>query len=183
MGQIWLTSDMHFCHDRDFIFKPRGFETVEEMNEAIVRNWNLVVKDGDDVYVLGDCMLKDNETGIQLMKSLKGRLHIILGNHDTDARRKLYATIENVVEILYATVLKYRGYHFYLSHYPTLCGNYDDSESLKTRLISLCGHAHTPDRFADWEQGVIYHCELDAHDCRPVSIDEVVEDCEKKWAE
>ena len=35
MSKIWFTSDLHFCHDRDFIYGPRGFKSVQEMNEAI----------------------------------------------------------------------------------------------------------------------------------------------------
>lgn len=33
---IWLTSDTHFNHDKDFIWKPRGFQNVQDMNEAIL---------------------------------------------------------------------------------------------------------------------------------------------------
>ena len=45
--KIWLSSDFHFCHDREFIYKPRGFESVEEMNAAIVENWNKNVSNED----------------------------------------------------------------------------------------------------------------------------------------
>ena len=34
---IWFTSDLHLGHDKDFIVKARGFETVEEMNAEIVK--------------------------------------------------------------------------------------------------------------------------------------------------
>ena len=30
---IYLTSDWHFGHDREFIWKARGYSSVEEMNE------------------------------------------------------------------------------------------------------------------------------------------------------
>ena len=36
MGEIFFTSDLHFMHDREFIWGPRGFKDVYEMNEAII---------------------------------------------------------------------------------------------------------------------------------------------------
>ena len=78
MSNIWFTSDLHLGHDREFIYKPRGFNSVYEMNEAIIANWNKVVQPEDDIYLLGDVMLGNNEAGIKLLKNLKGSIHIIL---------------------------------------------------------------------------------------------------------
>ena len=47
-------------------------------------------------------------------------------------------------------------------------------------MIDLCGHTHTDDRFADFDNGLIYHVELDAHDNRPVRIDQIIEDIKDK---
>ena len=113
MSKIWLTSDLHFNHDREFIRGPRGFKNVYEMNDAIIKNWNNTVDIEDDVYVLGDLMLGDNELGIKMIKQLKGKIHIILGNHDTASRKALYENCHNVVEVKYADVIKYNGYSFY----------------------------------------------------------------------
>ena len=35
---IYLTSDTHFCHNKDFLYEPRGFQSIEEHDEAIVKN-------------------------------------------------------------------------------------------------------------------------------------------------
>ena len=37
---VFLTSDLHFNHDREFVWKVRGFDSVQEMNEAIIKNIN-----------------------------------------------------------------------------------------------------------------------------------------------
>ena len=178
---IYITSDLHFNHDKFFCYIPRGFKSVEEMNNAIVKRWNAVITDEDDVYILGDLMLNDIDGGMELLKSLNGRLHIIFGNHDTGARQELYKKARNVVEICgYATVIKYKKYVFYLSHYPTLTSNHDVDKSLKARVINLCGHSHTEDKFADMDKGLIYHCEMDAHNCEPVLLDDVIWDI-KDW--
>ena len=34
MGKIFFTSDLHWLHNRSFIYSPRGYKSVAEMNEA-----------------------------------------------------------------------------------------------------------------------------------------------------
>ena len=51
MNKIWVTSDWHFCHNRQFVYVPRGFSSIQEMNEAILTNHNNIVDANDDVYV------------------------------------------------------------------------------------------------------------------------------------
>lgn len=179
MRNIFVTSDLHFGHARPFIYSPRGFDNVWDMNRAIVDRWNAVVDPDDDVYVLGDLMLNNNEDGIALIKQLKGRIHIVLGNHDTDARMALYAECYNVVDITYATVIKCGKYKFYLSHYPTMTGNIDETH-LSQHLINLFGHTHSKDKFYN---GIpfMYNVACDAHNCTPVSLDQIIEDCKAEY--
>lgn len=175
---IWITSDWHFCHTKPFIYEPRGFTSPDEMNQTLIENFNSVVKPDDDVYVLGDCLLGGSENfdkGLGLISWLNGKLHIVRGNHDSDKRWDGYGTLHNVVEKETAMFLKYGKYHFYLSHFPCLCSNYDD-KGLKHSTINLCGHTHTKDKFVDIDKGIIYHCEVDAHNNMPVSLDQIIED-------
>lgn len=172
----------HFNHDREFIFGPRGFKIVEEMNSEIVRRHNELVASDDDVYVLGDLSLGGGGDEVlarakELIESLNGRIHIILGNHDTPKRIEMYKSCKNVVDSpKYADMLHYKGYHFYLSHFPTITSNHDEDKSLKARIINLCGHKHTTDKFIDFDKGIIYHVELDSHNCYPKSIDDIIKD-------
>ena len=64
-NKIWFTSDIHFGHQKEFLWGPRGFESSLEHDEAIIRNWNSVVDYDDDIYVLGDLMLGDNDYDIK----------------------------------------------------------------------------------------------------------------------
>lgn len=176
MSKIWMTSDLHFGHDREFIWGPRGFKNVQEMNEAIVKNWNAVVAPEDKVYVLGDLMLGDNEAGIKMIKQLKGTIHVILGNHDTKTRAEMYKECPNVADVQHATVIKFKGYTFYLSHYPTMTSNHDENKPLKAQTISLCGHSHYTNKFEDMGKGIIYHVEMEAHNCKPILIEEIIKD-------
>lgn len=174
---IYLTSDLHFNHNRDFVWKERGFNSIEEMNEEIIRRFNSIVQKEDDIYILGDlCMSADLLGNKNLIERLNGRLHIIYGNHDTDNRIGMYHACQNVVEFCgYATILKYKKYRFYLSHYPTNTANYDDEEDLRSRTINLCGHIHTKDALSAVREGrLTYHVEVDAHDCYPVPIEHII---------
>ena len=177
---IYLTSDLHFNHDKEFVWKDRGFNSVEEMNEEIIKRFNSRVQEGDDIYILGDlCMSANLLDNKNLIERLNGRLHIVYGNHDTDSRIEMYHACQNVIEICgYATVLKYKKYKFYLSHYPTNTANYDDEEPLKARIINLCGHIHTTDKLYDIKEtsSLRYHVEVDAHNCYPVLIDDIITD-------
>ena len=60
---IYFTSDLHFGHNREFIWGPRGFKSSWEHDETIVKNWNSLITEEDDVYILGDLMLGDNAAG------------------------------------------------------------------------------------------------------------------------
>ena len=178
---IYFTSDLHLCHNREFLFKPRGFSNVEDMNKQIVENWKDIT-DEDDVYILGDLMLNDTEEGMRILRSLKGKLHIIIGNHDTDTRVELYKTLPNLVEEpKYSTIIKYGKYKFYLCHYPTMTGNLENKH-LTEQLICLYGHTHQQTNFYN-DCPFIYHVGLDSHNCKPVSIDEVIQDCKAKMIE
>ena len=70
MDNIWCSSDLHFGHDRQFMYGPRGFSSIEEHDATIIENWNKIVKPNDTVYLLGDLMLNDNENGIKKLNQL-----------------------------------------------------------------------------------------------------------------
>ena len=183
---IYVTSDLHLNHQRDFIYAARGYETIEEMNKDLIYKYNSVVTDEDEVYILGDLCLGGADSLIdnfKMLSQLNGKIHIVLGNHCTSTRRKMYETLPQVVSISYAEMIQYHKYHFYLSHYPTLTANLDDGRPLRARTINLCGHSHTINPFADWEKSCIYHCEVDAHNGFPVSLDKIIEDMKQRVQE
>lgn len=177
MGQIWFTSDLHFCHERDFIWSPRGFKSIYLMNEAIIKNFSEVVSWEDDLYILGDCFLNNNEQGMRLMRQLPGKKHIIWGNHDTNTRQELMRE-EGFDCLGYAHQQKFNGQSFYLSHYPTLTANLDNDKPLSKRVINLSGHTHYKEKFYDGNP-LIYNVAVDAHDCYPVNITTILDDIKK----
>lgn len=106
MKDIWLISDTHFGHANILTFRHGGpdgplirgsrFSTVEEMDDAMIENWNKVVKPGDKVYHLGDVMFGDRESFVKKFKYLHGQKRLVVGNHDDIkffARSELFSKI------------------------------------------------------------------------------------------
>lgn len=180
-GKIFLTSDTHFGHDREFIWKVRGFNSVGEMNETIVQKWNETVSAEDDVYILGDVILGD-ASNIEYVKRLSGKLHIVLGNHDTSRREEMYRNLPNVIEVAEVGIrLKYKKHHFVLTHYPMMTGNLE-KESLKQMSLNLYGHTHQASNFYN-DVPFMYHVGVDSHDCCPVLLDDIIEEMYAKVKE
>lgn len=177
---IYLTSDLHFGHDREFIWKARGFNSVEEMNIEYVKRWNMTVMHDDDVYILGDLMLGKPEN-IKYIKALHGRLHIVYGNHDTSNRQAMYQELDNVVETQWAIMLGYKKYHFFLTHFPCMTGNLE-KETLKQMTCNLYGHTHQKSNFYN-DIPYLYHVGVDSHNGYPILLDDIIEEMNQKVKE
>ena len=175
MANIWFTSDLHFCHDKEFVWKARGFNNIEEMNQAIVDRFNSKIQPEDTLYILGDVMLNDNEAGEKYLSQIKGKKIFIRGNHDTNPRVEIYKKYTDE-EIKYADMIKYKKKTFYLSHYPTLTGNI--GEEFHKVILNLHGHTHQTESFTD-DNFYMYHVGVDSHDCYPVHIDDILTACKE----
>ena len=173
---IWITSDTHFNHTNILKYEPksRPFETIEEMNEAIINNWNAVVKSTDTVYVLGDFFMGPMDKIIPILSRLKGKIILIRGNHDTPLRLDLYRNYG--IEIKDIDYLRYKGRYFILCHFPIASEEFiqmvikDNSE-----VVTLYGHTHSNSPVG-YVNGT-YHIGLDTNDLRPLSIEEIWSNC------
>ena len=181
MSKIWFTSDTHFCHSKEFLWKPRGFDTNIQHDCAILENWNNWVAPDDEVYLLGDVMLENDELGIQFLGGLNGHIHIAIGNHDTENRIEKYKKCGNVVEIFYAKRIKIGKLWFWLCHYPTITAQ-EDGGQIDKHIINLFGHTHQKEKFYN-NNPYMYCVGLDAHDNRPIELQEIIEDIKKKKEE
>lgn len=144
----YYISDLHILHKNvcgeGNNFDNRPFETMKEMIEYIKYHWNKKITNVDDVYILGDMCWKENEEAIQFVSTLKGKKHLILGNHDR-AKDKRYAQL--FVEIIpYKEVKEFingKQYRLILSHYPIMFWNHQHQLKDNTPVnIHLYGHLH-----------------------------------------
>ena len=174
MSKIFLTSDLHLGHQKDFLYSPRGFDNIYDHDKAIIKNWNAIVEDDDLVYILGDIMLNDCSYGSSCFNQLKGYKRIILGNHDTEAKINDYPNLRGVESISFADQIRKGKYTFFLCHYPTFVDNFDRGR----KFYCLHGHTHSPDKFQIMDH-CCYNVALDAHDMKPIALDDIVSDIQK----
>ncbi|MBE6050241.1 MAG: hypothetical protein E7214_06140 [Clostridium sp.] len=123
MRKIFYISDYHFYHELTIKRSRHIFNNVEEMNEEIIRRHNARVSEDDDVYILGDIIVCDEENLSEYMEKtvgrLKGKLHLIIGNHDLkyldkEEFRKYFESIDES-----KIILDHKKW-VHLCHYPML---------------------------------------------------------------
>lgn len=75
-------ADMHFGHKNVIRYDNRPFDSIEEMDKAMITLWNETVGDNDVVYILGDFSWYKEEKTAFILGCLKGHKVLIKGNHD-----------------------------------------------------------------------------------------------------
>ena len=152
--KVWLCSDSHYGHKnicrgvtswrlpdgRIPIEKTRDFDTIEQMNEAIVDGINSVVGQDDVLIHLGDFSFG----GFENIQKFRDRIickeiHLILGNHDTHIENNKGDVQELFTSVNHYTRLLYKNKTFVLSHFPI-----SSWDSLNKGHIHLHGHVHLP---------------------------------------
>ena len=168
MSKVFIVSDTHFghqgvCHFKrsDGITKLRPWDSVEEMDEAMVKMWNDTVKPCDKVYHLGDVVM--NRKALGIMQRLNGDKILIRGNHDIfrdDEYRKYFREL--------------RAYHvldgMIFSHIPL------HPDSLGRFGTNVHGHLHSNRVTLNDTVDVRYHCVcVEQTNFAPILLEDVIE--------
>ena len=128
-------SDWHYGHKNIMAYDNRPFRSVEEMNDALIANWNSAVSQDDTVYVLGDMFWCGEQAAIPILDSLHGKKILIRGNHDRCRNLefiKRFALVDDYLEIID------RGRNIVLCHYPITC-----FKNHYNGWYHFYGHVHT----------------------------------------
>lgn len=177
----YFTSDLHLGHDREFIYRDRGFNSMTEHDIVILNRINETVKEDDELYILGDFVLGTDLDYVRrcVEEIVCQNIHLILGNHDTPRKIEIYKEFDKIVEICYATMINYnKKITFYCSHFPTIMDS-DDPEHL--HYIGLYGHTHQKISYYCGDNNALsklnprmFNVGIDAHG-RPISERSIVE--------
>lgn len=173
---IYFTSDLHLNHDKPFIYRARGFKDVLDMNDYIIDEISKL-DFNDSLYILGDIIMGSNEDAFSLLRSIKCHVSFIRGNHDSEKRCKFFNSLD-FDDLGYANMLYYKHRTFYLSHYPTIVNGVGSNRN----IYNLYGHTHQTDKFYS-DDPFMYNVGVDAHECKPVSIEEIIQDVHNKRRE
>lgn len=139
----WVISDTHFGHENIIKYCDRPFSSVHEMNEHMRDRWNSVVKDGDNVYHLGDVYFgkgmntEDRDYAMHFLQSLKGRKRLVLGNHDNGKDQVLQRVFQKIV-VWY----DFKQFDMLMSHVPVHPGSLLRNGVDKLGSINVHGHLH-----------------------------------------
>ncbi len=136
---IYIISDTHFNHKNIIKYENRPFNSIEEMNDAMIKRWNAVVNDDDIVIHLGDVGLGQESSLKWIVPSLKGHKILVRGNHDT--KSKQFYLDCGFEEVLPSFIKEIGGTKIFFSHRPDARpGNSHDTYDLH-----FYGHVHTKD--------------------------------------
>lgn len=151
MNRIWLLSDTHYGHinicygvsrwkDKDI--SSRRYNTVEEMNDAIVKSINDVVDQTDMIYFLGDWSMGGVDNVFKFLSRLICKnIFFIPGNHDEHILKghlSLGVSPKEMFHILPKLyTLYYKGVEIVLSHYPL-----EQWENMGRGALHVHGHMH-----------------------------------------
>lgn len=176
----YYIADTHFGHENILRLSKRPFKTVEEMDETIICNWNDRVKDTDDIYILGDFSFKSKDP-ISYLKRLKGRKHLIVGNHD-GALLKNPASRKYFVEIVDMKSINDNGTQVFCCHYPLV-----EWPGYYRNTIHFYGHVHNTfhNETTQYASGMknAYNVGVDIIGFVPRTLEEIVnltESCSKQ---
>ena len=156
---LFAISDLHFGHNNVIEYDGRPFGSIDQMNEALIENWNNTVGPTDTVFVLGDFSLRGETWPLD---QLAGHLHLIWGNHDTNKVRNHPRWLTSD----YYKSQKHGGVRFHMTHAP-----HESWFGSGHGSIHLHGHCHgkmrkRPNRWDMW---------VGNWDYRPQSMDYFVE--------
>lgn len=143
--ETWVISDTHFSHENILNFTDMNgnrirpeFNSVKEMDEVIIENWNSVVKKGDVVYHLGDFGFNREEIG-KIINRLNGKKKLIVGNHDDI---KFLSSGNWFSKILLQRKMSDMG--LYMTHLPIHPSSTYDLK-IDMQMMNVHGHIHEKD--------------------------------------
>ncbi len=82
--KTFFTSDLHYGHKNIIQYSNRPFNNVDEMDAALISNWNSVVPSDGVVFSLGDFAFCKIGRIVEILKQLNGTIVMVGGNHDAE---------------------------------------------------------------------------------------------------
>lgn len=136
----FFIADTHFGDEAILRYEKRPFSSVEEMDQEMIRRWNEVVGDEDLVFHLGDVSSYGKEKTKEILSRLRGKKHLVLGNHDLDFTEEEWRSMGFAFVSSYPIL--YGGF-FLLSHEPLYVNE-------QMPYANLFGHVHQSPLYKDF---------------------------------
>lgn len=193
MSRTLFTSDLHLDEKDSKVTRLRGFGHWADHAMAVAHRWKMTVSPADKVWVLGDLASSSDAFALDVLATLPGEKHLVLGNHDAghpmhrNAHKNLGRYGRVFASVQSSARLRISGVEgdVLLSHFPYHRDHKSPARHMQWRLPNrgawlLHGHTHGPERVTrtgrsgPFTPGVKeVHVGLDAWGLRPVELDEV----------
>lgn len=172
---IFLTSDTHFNNDNIIKYCDRPFLDHNDMNQALITNWNSVVKPEDTVYHLGDFIMGLADNTASILHRLNGHIHLVRGNHDTQRKLAIYEQYPEKITVHDVAYLPYKGLFFVMCHFPLENEAFYDMVVRDNSEVVLChGHVHNHEPFYNTLTHT-FNLSVDVTNFTPVALDNIYE--------
>jgi calcineurin-like phosphoesterase family protein len=160
MSDTFFISDMHFGHERMLTYENRPFNSLAELDETLIKNWNNKIKKQYHVYVLGDVSLYHKEKTKEIINQLNGYKILIMGNHDRHRSTKCWKDIGFQEVSKYPILFQDK---FLLSHEP----RYEIGDT--NLYYNIHGHLHSHGSL--YRPEIFYNVCVERNNYRPVDFD------------
>lgn len=147
-NKLYVTSDTHFGHDKEFVYKERGYNNTVEMNDDMINIINSTVGSDGILLHLGDfCLNTTREGYLDILSRLKIKeLWMLWGNHNNPIQRSYGGTREQVCSFSKGVFIRYLNYYytfrkgskeFVCCHFP-----FASWDNMSKGSNHLTGHSH-----------------------------------------
>lgn len=165
---LWFTSDTHYGHKNVIEYSARPYSDVGEMDAAMIKNWNDVVRDDDTIYHLGDFSFHKPSRTYDILRELRGKKYLVFGNHDKLFRKKAEFMGHWVEVHKFGTEIKVDDQRIVLCHYAMLTWN-------QSHRGAWMLHGHSHGTLPESQTARRIDVGVDPREYRPISFDEVRE--------
>lgn len=138
MGNVFFIADTHFGHENIIKYENRPFLSVKEMDQYMIERWNEVVGVDDEVFHIGDFSFYSNPVNESILKKLKGKKYLVIGNHDKESVAQYYSI---GFQGVYDFPILYNGF-WILSHEPVYINQ-------NMPYANIFGHVHANPQYKD----------------------------------
>ncbi|MBR6666345.1 MAG: metallophosphoesterase [Lachnospiraceae bacterium] len=138
---VLFTADLHLGHEKILTVRD-VFHNIDEHDNVLIDKWNAKVKKNDEVYILGDLSFRSPRHISYYLSRMKGRKHLIVGNHDGHWMRHVEQMNVYFESVDYLKTIKLDKKQITLCHYPML--EWPGSRCVETETSYLIhGHIHS----------------------------------------
>jgi calcineurin-like phosphoesterase family protein len=179
-NNLYVTSDTHFNHNQDFVYKKRGYESTEMMTQDMIEIINSTVGENGILLHLGDfCLNTTQEQYHYILSRLRIKeIWMLWGNHNNPIQKSYGGTREQVTAYNQGIFIRYLNHYFTFRkgknvfvcfHFPVQVW-----DGMNNGTMHLCGHSHGSNNISRPENKThkILDCGWDIHK-KPLTMAEI----------